>query len=187
MDVLGKIIKIEKEQDLFAYKNAQSQPLWDILRYDVLKAIDARVNPQSKTLVRSKKKLFSKLISKISRDFISCFRLLFIKRRPILVHSSPRNQNSEGYFFDKIAYDLIKTLGDRCVVTETGFATPMLYKTHPLPETLYTIVYSKICKKHVSKEYAQNLVTLFNDKFGKEVLTVNDLDDAYTKFSALSS
>ena len=180
MDVIDKIIEIEKAKDLFSYKDAQGLPLWDVLRYDIIKIISARTNPQSQSLgQRGKTTSFIKLFLVNIKLFL---KLLFIPSKNVWIHSAPRNINAQGVYFDKIAEAVITMLGAKAVVTETGIKSPNLYKTYPLPEFLFHAIYTRLLRPRLDEKYAYNLVQLLNDSFNQKVITVSELNKIYTHF-----
>ena len=177
--VVDRIIEIEKINCLYALTDDRGVPVWDILRYDVIKAIEYKYNPNKALLPKSS---FAKRILILLNAIWWVFHLLFLKKKRFLFYIQSRYKNEEGKYFDRISNDLIvrATPSDRIVFDSSGNESD-IYNSYKLPIGFF---YAKYRKIQLDRQIANTIVNVINAGFNDNVISFVQLQVIYSQFCA---
>lgn len=177
--VVDHIIEIEKSNHLYEMIDDKGVPVWDILRYDVIKVIEYKYNPNRTLLPKSS---ISKRILILLKAIRMVFPLLFLKKKRFLFYIQSRYKNEEGKPFDRIANDLIvrASPSDRLVFDSSGNESD-IYNSYKLPIGFF---YTKYRKIQFDRQIGNTIAKTINAGFNDNVISFTQLQVIYSQFYA---
>lgn len=177
VSVVDRIIEIENKSHLYEYVDDKGIPVWDVLRYDVIKAIEYKYNPNKSMLPKSS---LAQRIIILLESAIAFLRLFFLGEKRVLFFASLRYKDKDGQCYDRVANDLILRVdkGER-VVLDTTPRNDTRYKTLTTPVGLFYA----LCKKYeLNQDFSDYVVEELNKGFQDNVITSERLQYIYSQF-----
>ena len=179
VSVIDCIIEIEKKNHLYEMIDERGIPVWDVLRYDVIKAIVYKYNPNRELLPKSSFKHKIIILLKATLDVI---RLLPLGRRRVFFYAHSRDKDSDGLLYDRIAGDLISRVKPKQrVVFDALVDGVVCYKTFSLPIGFFYATSKKVA---LEKQIGQKIVDVINKGFMDSAITYDTLQNIYNQFVA---
>lgn len=178
---------IEKENDLFSLRDENGLPVWDILRYDVIKKVKYHFNPQKETVPHPSVKTRIKILFKCFKPFV---KSLSIGRCRFFFYIHSRQMNEDGFYFDRDAIDLVRQTpqNERIVFDASAGTLKCVYPVFELPDTFFYLIHSIrhfFTKDKLSSEVAQKICLALNDGFCEDVMSDGVLQSLYVHFISL--
>lgn len=179
IQVVDLIIEIEKSNRLYELIDDKGIPVWDILRYDVIKAIDYKYNPNRDLLPKSSK--FHKL-NILLNGIWALIKLLTVGKKRVLFYSHSRYKNSKGKLYDRIANDLIERVShNERIVFDARNEDDIIYRTYTLP-----IGFFYALNRHalLDRNIGGKIVEAVNAGFQDDVISFSKIQSIYRQFTA---
>lgn len=179
IQVVDRIIEIEKSNRLYELIDDKGIPVWDILRYDVIKAIDYKYNPNRDLLPKSSK--FHKL-NILLNGILALIKLLTVGKKRVLFYSHSRYKNSKGKLYDRIANDLIERVShNERIVFDARNEDDIIYRTYTLP-----IGFFYALNRHalLDRNIGGKIVEAVNAGFQDDVISFSKIQSIYRQFTA---
>ena len=177
--VVDRIIEIEKANCLYELKDSKDMPVWDILRYDVIKAIEYRYNPNREMLPKAS--LRHRLIIFL-KSLMAVLAIMTLGKKRVFFFSHSRNRKPNGQLFDRIANDLIMQVKPKdCVVFDANLGEKTCYNSYDLPVGLFYAIYRK---SNLDAQIGKVITDALNDGFKEEVISFQKLQSIYRQFIA---
>lgn len=179
IQVVDQIIEIERSSNLYKLIDDRGVPVWDILRYDVIKTIEYRYNPNKDLLPKSSR---SHRLMILINAVLSLLRILPIGKRKFFFYAHSRNKDSQGQLYDRIANDLIIRAHKReRVIFDAATERVGSYKTYSLPIGFFYAINRNIA---LEKKIGDTIVKALNNGFKDSVITYSQLQRVYSQFFA---
>jgi hypothetical protein len=179
--IVDRIIEIEKENHFFNYKDKNGLPLWDIVRYDVIKSIEGSLNKQTMFVERGSS---WPILIKALKSIGSLIRILFLPRRKYLFSVQTRYKDSLGFSFDRNGQGLMNLINKETCAIDLYFSSKTVYSLVCNPPIIIDLVYRRVLKKKLPQDFVDDVCTIINQIFSKVVITPYALSLSYNYFLA---
>ena len=187
IQVVSKIAEIEELNNFFSLRDKYGMPVWDVIRYDVIKHIQYRYNPNKETVPHTS-------VGNRLKIFVRCFtpflRLLFKGKRRVLFYAHSRHQNKNGLYYDRQAIDLINMVapGDRFIF-DSSHAGSCEYEAYEAPQAFFYAWYrfKKVLNKKtlLDPSVTKRICDVINEGFSEFVINETTVISLYEHFVAL--
>lgn len=187
VQVVQTITELEAKNNLFSLRDNNGMPVWDVIRYDVIKHIQYHYNPNKETVPQTSIRNRIQILFRCLTPFL---RLLYKGKKRVLFFVHSRHQNVDGRYYDRQAIDLINLIPqkDRFII-DSSHAGNCEYKAYKVPQAFFyawfRIKHSFFRRSSIEQEVVRQIQDAINNGFGETVIDFNSIISIYEHFIAL--
>ncbi len=167
IEIITKILEIEKKYSLFSIKNSKERYYWDFIRYDVLyQLLIIKDIFKSTEHLESKSSFYNRIKFLVQLAYNELSFTLTARRKPVLFLNVSRSIDQNGKAYDSVMKDLNDYCkADKYIIESFGNAKFQAKNKYKNRYFLHSIeLLKKIKKDHTHFEY-KNIETILNKEF----------------------